>query len=86
MRDISAEPRASSVSVADGYLTVTLVDGRRVSVPLHWFPLLARGRPNQWPRYELVGRGFAVHWPELDEDIRVGRLIEPWPERAQAAG
>jgi hypothetical protein len=67
-------------------LTVTLVDGRRVSVPLHWFPLLARGRPDQWAHYELVNRGFAVHWPDLDEDIRVGRLLEPWPERAQVAG
>ncbi len=86
MRDISGEPRASTVAVADGYLTVELVDGRIVSVPVSWFPLLARGTPAQWSRYELMGRGFGIHWPDLDEDIRVGRLLEPWPERARVAG
>ena len=86
MRDISAEPRARSATVAEGYLTVELVDGRMVAVPVEWFPLLARGTPEQWSRYELIGGGFGLHWPDLDEDIRVGRLLEPWPEQAQAAG
>lgn len=86
MRDISTEPRARSATVAEGYLTVELVDGRVVSVPVIWFPLLARGTPEQWSRYELSGGGFGLHWPDLDEDIRVGRLLEPWPEQAQAAG
>ena len=86
MKDISAEPRARSVGVAEGFLIVELVDGRVVSVPVDWFPLLARGTPEQWSRYELMGDGFGIHWPDLDEDIRVGRLLEPWPERAQAAG
>ena len=66
MRDISTEPRARS-AVAEGYLTVELVDGRVVAVPVGWFPLLARGTPDQWPRYELIGRGVGIHWPDLDE-------------------
>ena len=86
MRDISAEPRARSATVAEGYLTVELVDGRMVSVPVKWFPVVGRGTPEQWSRYELIGGGFGLHWPDLDEDIRVGRLLEPWSEPAQAAG
>ncbi|HEU5169511.1 MAG TPA: DUF2442 domain-containing protein [Gemmatimonadales bacterium] len=86
MRDISAEPRAKAVTVSEGYLAVELIDDRVVSVPVDWFPLLAGGTPEQQSRYELIGRGFGIHWPDLDEDIRVGRLLEPWPERAQAAG
>jgi hypothetical protein len=86
VRDISVEPRARSATVAEGYLTVELVDGRVVSVPVDWFPLLARGTHGQWSHYELIGGGFGLHWPDLDEDIRVGRLLEPWPEQAQAAG
>jgi uncharacterized protein DUF2442 len=86
VRDIDVEPRARSARVAEGYLTVELVDGRVVSVPVSWFPLLARGTPEPWSRYELTGRGFGIHWPDLDEDIRVGRLLEPWPEQTRAAG
>ena len=86
MRDISSEPRARSVTVASRYLTVELVDGRVLSVPVAWFPLLARGTPEQWARYQLMGRGLGIHWPDLDEDIRVGRLLEPWPDQARVAG
>ncbi len=34
------EPRGKSVKVSDEGLTVDLVDGRTITVPLGWFPRL----------------------------------------------
>lgn len=48
-------------------LTVDLADGRTITVPLAWFPRLAHWR--------LIGGGEGIHWPDLDEDIRVASLL-----------
>ena len=40
------QPRAQSVVVTEDSLTVDLVDGRTVSVPLSWYPRLSHGTPS----------------------------------------
>lgn len=74
---VQFEPVASGVSCSDTELHVELVDGRRLSVPLEWFPRLLNATPAQRERYELVGRGVGIHWPEVDEDISVENLLLP---------
>jgi hypothetical protein len=56
-------------------LWVVTEDGRQLGVPLAHFPRLADATPEQRARWELLGRGVGVHWPDLDEDISVGRLF-----------
>lgn len=51
----ATEPLASEVSVSDDELTVHLVDGRKLSVPLVWFPRLLHGSNEQRNRFELIG-------------------------------
>ena len=70
-----AAATARSVRVSSDALTVELRDGRRVSVPLAWYPRLAHGRPAERRRWELIGDGSGIHWPELDEDIAVEALL-----------
>ena len=43
----SPDPRAQRVQFAQEELIVDLVDGRRVSVPLTWFPRLLHATPAQ---------------------------------------
>lgn len=50
-------------------LHVTFEDGQRVSVPPRWYPRLDRVTTAQRAKRELVGAGFGVHWPEIDEDL-----------------
>jgi len=69
------EPLASEVFVSEDELTVHLVDGRKLSVPLVWFPRLLRGSREQRNRFELIGEGEGIHWEELDEDISVAGLL-----------
>lgn len=66
---------ATDVSVTDDTLSVDLSDGRSISVPLAWFPRLAHGTPAERAKWQLIGRGEGIHWPDLDEDIGVEGLI-----------
>ena len=64
-----------SVTVTSDTLSVELSDGRGVSVPLAWFPRLLHGAPEERERWELIGRGSGIHWPDLDEDISLEGLL-----------
>ena len=68
-------PRAQRVIVTDDSLTVDLVDGRTVSVPLAWYPRLSHGTPSERDNWRLIGQGEGVHWPHLDEDISIEGLL-----------
>ena len=69
------EPRARQVSVNEEALTVELVDGRTLIVPLGWFPRLWHGTPEERSNFELFGDGAFIHWPDLDEDLNVTGLL-----------
>ena len=70
---------AKNVRVTDRELVVELRDGRVVSVPLAWYPRLAEGSPRERGRWELLGPGIGVHWPDLDEDISIDGLLQGLP-------
>jgi hypothetical protein len=36
---------------------------------------LAHGTPAERTRWELIGSGHGIHWPDLDEDISVEALL-----------
>ncbi len=72
-----AEPLAVEVSFPNDALSVTLSDGRVVSVPLVWFPRLADATSGERSGWELIGGGIGVHWEEIDEDISVESLLRP---------
>jgi uncharacterized protein DUF2442 len=72
---IGGEPRARTLQFVADDLVVHLMDGRSVTVPLEWFPRLHNATPEQRNRYEFSGHGYAIHWPELDEDISVPGLL-----------
>jgi len=67
--------RAQNVSISDDSLTVDMVDGRSLSVPLAWYPRLLHGSAKERNRWELIGNGEGIHWPELDEDVSVEGLL-----------
>jgi hypothetical protein len=54
---------------------VLLTDGRIISVPIIWFPLLHRASSEEREKYEIGGGGISIHWPEIDEDISVANLM-----------
>lgn len=74
------EPRAEKVKVTADTLIVYLVDGRKLEVPLAWFPRLCKATATQRKYYRLIGQGIGVHWTKIDEDISIeGLLISASP-------
>lgn len=71
--------RATSVVVTEDELVIDLVDGRRVAVPLAWYPRLLHGTAAERARWELIGRGVGMHWPALEEDISVAHVLAGVP-------
>jgi hypothetical protein len=63
------------VAVDERSLTVTLSDGRRLSLPLDWYPRLKHGTPAERNNWRLIGRGEGVHWPDLDEDLSLEGFV-----------
>jgi hypothetical protein len=66
---------AKSLRFDDEMMHVTLTDGRIISVPIRWFPLLREATPEQRAHYEIGGGGISIHWPEIDEDLSVAGLM-----------
>lgn len=66
---------AKSISFEHSLMWVDLVDGRKLGVPLVYFPRLLNAKPEQLSRYEISGGGTGLHWDELDEDISVEYLL-----------
>lgn len=75
----NVDPRAKEVTVTEDELIVVLADGRRVAVPLAWFPRLLRATPDQRGNFEILGDGVGVHWPDVDEDLSVAGLLRGTP-------
>lgn len=78
--DTTAEyPRAVKVAVLDRAVKVWLPDGRTLTVPLEWYPMLCDGTPTERDNRELIGDGVAIHRPDLDEDIGVEAMLAGVP-------
>ncbi len=66
---------AQQVTFRDALMEVHLTDGRIISVPVLWFPLLHQATAEQRAHYEIGGGGVSLHWPEIDEDLSIAGLL-----------
>jgi len=69
------EASAQQVTVSKDSLTVDLLDGRTLIVPLVWYPRLWYGTAEERQRFEIIGDGTLIHWPDLDEDLSISGLL-----------
>ncbi len=72
---LEQEPRAARIETQNNRLVVYLTDGRALSVPLEWYPRLAFATPEERANYKLFREGYAIYWPDLDEDLHVPGLL-----------
>ena len=73
------DEHVSDVKVTSETLTVSLADGRAISVPLSWFPRLAQATAQQREKWQPCGAGFGIYWPDLDEHLSVEGLLRGSP-------
>ena len=72
---LEVEPVAVEVNVTDDDLTARLADGRRIAVPLAWYPRLLNATKAERNHWDLLGDGYAIEWPDLDEHIGIEGLL-----------
>jgi hypothetical protein len=76
---IRADERVKEVTCSDDVLSVELMDGRTISVPLAWFPRLLHATPEQRAHCTVAGGGYGIHWPDVDEDLSTEGLLRGAP-------
>jgi hypothetical protein len=75
MNTLAIEAKATKVSFDSNNMWVELADGRKLGVPLAYFPRLLHATPRQRKNYTISGGGIGLHWEGIDEDISVRGLV-----------
>ncbi len=71
------------VETTEDTLSVRLMDGRTISVPLVWYPRLLNATPEQRKNWRVIGGGYGIHWEDVDEDIGTEGLLRRAPAPRQ---
>lgn len=81
--DIKAGERVKDVHFTEDSLSVDIIDGRTITVPLAWYPKLLHATSGQLKKWEICGGGYGIHWPDIDEDLSTEGLLRgiPAPRR-----
>jgi len=74
-----ADERVSRVSFTADSLSVALMDGRTICVPLAWYPWLLHASQEQLANWKVAGSGYGIQWPDLDEDLSTEGLLRGAP-------
>lgn len=79
---IQVDERVKNVHFTEDTISVDLMDGRTITVPLVWYPRLLNATPAQRQQWEVCGGGYGMHWEDLDEDLSTAGLLRgaPSPE------
>ncbi len=76
---IRADERVKQVSFTEESISVDLMDGRTITVPLVWYPRLLHATPEQRTQWEICGGGYGIHWEEIDEDLSTEGMLRGAP-------
>ena len=74
---LTADERVTGVKFTKDTLSVSLRDGRTITVPLAWYPRLRDADATARGRFELMPMG--IYWPELDEDLGIAGMLSGRP-------
>ena len=85
---LAADERVANVLFTDDELSVKLMDGRTITVPLVWYPKLLQATDAQRSNWKVCGGGYGIHWPDIDEDLSTEGLLRgaPAPRQISVAG
>jgi hypothetical protein len=72
---LEQEPVAVKVTLTAEFLVVELADGRSLTVPLAWYPRILHGTESERTHWQILGDGYAIEWPDLDEHVGVEGLL-----------
>ena len=76
---LAADERVTDVEFTDDALSVALMDGRVITVPLVWYPKLLKATEAERKNWQISGGGYGIHWPDIDEDLSTEGLLRGAP-------
>lgn len=76
---LTADERVADVQLTEDVLSVRLMDGRTISVPLVWYPRLLNATDEQRKNWRIAGGGYGIHWEDIDEDLSTEGLLRGAP-------
>jgi hypothetical protein len=76
---IQADERVENISFTEDTISVDLMDGRVITVPLAWYPRLLKATPDQQLNWEICGGGYGIHWDDIDEDLSTEGMLRGAP-------
>jgi Protein of unknown function (DUF2442) len=76
---LTADEPVVTVVFADDTFSVSLRDRRTITVPLAWYAKLLRASVEQRDNWLVSGGGYAIYWPDLDEDLSTEGLLRGAP-------
>jgi len=76
---IKTDERVKNVFITEDVISVDLMDGRTITVPLVWYPRLLNGTVEQQAKWKICGGGYGIHWEELDEDLSTEGMLRGAP-------
>ena len=74
-----ADERMLEVQFTDDAISVSLRDGRVITMPLVWYPRLLDATATQRKNWKIAGSGYGIHWPDIDEDLSTQGLLRGTP-------
>lgn len=69
------DERVKDVHFSKYEMSVELMDGRTITVPLSWYPRLEKAKKKQLEEWEVCASGYGIHWESLDEDLSTEGLL-----------
>ncbi len=76
---LAADERVAGLEITEDTLSVQLMDGRTIGVPLVWYPRLLNATEAQRNNWQIAGGGYGIHWPDVDEDLSTEGLLRGAP-------
>ena len=76
---IRADERVKHIHFTEETISVDLMDGRIITVPLIWYPRLFHATPDQREKWKVCGGGYGIHWEEIDEDLSTEGMLRGAP-------
>ena len=72
---LTTDERVADVETTEDELSVRLMDGRTISVPLVWYPRLLTATDEQRKNWRISSGGYGIHWEDVDEDLSTEGLL-----------
>ena len=76
---LRADERVKNVTVLEDTLSVDLMDGRTIIVPLVWYPRLDNATKEQQQNWKVCGGGYGIEWEDIDEHLSTEGLLRGAP-------